>query len=167
MATEPEMVTLEEAKEQVRLVSEALGQLHIAFARTIVNELGKEKGKKLILKAIKSYGSKVQLGAKGFKFYGMLERFDQFEVEGERRWRADGCAMGKVWHDLDEAELGHLYCFVDVFVAMTRNPERKVGHDKLFCPDGYCAGAVKQTTEQERKDFASENGDLKDLDYHL
>ena len=164
MAAEPEMVTLEEAKEQVRMVSEALGQLHIAYARTIANELGKERGKKLVLKAIKSYGSRAQLGAKGFKFYGMLERFDQFEVEGERRWRADGCAMGKVWRDLGEAELGHLYCYVDPFVAMTRNPERKVCHDKLFCPDGYCAGAVRPTTEQERKDFADKDKDWSYLD---
>ena len=167
MATQPEVVTLEEAKEQVRIVSEALGQLHIAFARTIVDEMGTEKGKKLILKAIKSYASHVQLGAKGFKFYGMLERFDQFDADGERRWRADECAMGRVWRDLGEAELGHLYCYVDPFAAMTRNPKRKVCHDKLFCADGYCAGAVKQTTEQERTDFASEDADLAYIDYHL
>ncbi len=166
MSTQPEMVTLEEAKQQVRIVSEMLGRLHIAYARTIVDNMGKEKGKKLILKAIKLFVSK-PVSTKGFKFYGMLERFEHFEVEGERRWRADGCAMGKVWHDLDEAELGHLYCYVDPFAAMTHNTDRKVCHDRLFCPDGYCAGAVRQTTEQERKDFASEDADLAYIDYHL
>ncbi len=166
MSAESEMVTLEEAKQQVRIVSEMLGRLHIAYARTIVDSMGKEKGKKLILKAIKLCVSK-PLTTKGFKFYGMLERFEQFEVEGERRWRADGCAMGKVWRDLGEAELGHLYCYVDPIAAMTRNPELKICHDKLFCPDGYCEGVVRKTTEHERQAFASEDGDLESLDNHL
>src|SRR3972149_1896607 len=121
MATEPEMVTLEEAKEQVKIVSEMLGRLHIAHARTIVDEMGAEKGKKLILKAIRKHAqlasqkAKDELLAEGreptlenrrslnrFKFYGMLERFDQFEVEGEHRWGTDGCAMGKGGGDLGE-----------------------------------------------------------------
>ena len=56
MATEPEMVTKEEAMEQVRRVCVMLCRLHLAFAQTIVNELGEKEGKRLILKAIKELG---------------------------------------------------------------------------------------------------------------
>ena len=186
MATQPEMVTLEEAKEQVRIVSEMLGELHIAYARTIVREMGMEEGKKLVLKAIRELGRlsiqklKDQLQAEGreptlenrrsvnrFKYYGMLERQEQVTVEGERRWRAYGCAMGKVWRELGEVELGHLMCYVDPLSMMAFDPEYTNRHEKLLCPDGYCEGVVRKTTEQERQAFASEDGDLLDLDYHL
>ncbi len=186
MSTQPEMVTLEEAKEQVRIVSQMLGRLHIAYARTIVDELGEKKGKKLILKAIKravsrrAQKAKEQLAAEGreptfenrpsanrFKYYGMLERREDVNTLGERRWRAYGCAMGEVWRDMGEGELGHLYCYVDPFATMTSTPEYTNRHERLLCRDGYCEGAVRKTTEHERQAFASEDGDLESLDNHL
>ena len=184
MATEPEMVTLEEAKEQVRRVSRRLGLLHIAFARTIVDELGEEPGKKLILKAIKAYSANIGEKAKGmalaeglelipqnFKsnlpMYGVHERKESLIVEGEPHIQTYGCEMGKVWRDLNEGELGQLYCYMDVFKYMAFNPEYKQCHEKLICPDGYCELVVRKTTEQERHDFASEDADLEYIDYHL
>ena len=55
---EGEAVSLEEAKRQVELTSQRIGLLHLSFARAIVDELGDEKGKELILKAIKDYGKR-------------------------------------------------------------------------------------------------------------
>lgn len=74
--------------------------------------------------------------------------------------------MGKVWRDLDEAELGHLYCYIDPFKYMAFNPEYKLFHEKLLCPDGYCELVVRKTTEQERESFADEDADLEYIDYH-
>lgn len=108
MATESEMVPLDEAKEQVRRVCNRLGLLHIAFARTIVDELGEEAGKKLILKAIREYATKIGEKAKetalaeglelmpqniksDLPMYGMHERKgERLMVEGEQRSRAYG-----------------------------------------------------------------------------
>lgn len=59
MANNKKTVPLEEAREQVRKVSARLGLLHIAFAKTLVDELGEKKGKELILKAIKDYGVRI------------------------------------------------------------------------------------------------------------
>ncbi len=76
MTTEAKTVPLEEAREQVRKVCARLGLLHIAFARTLVDELGEKKGKELILKAIKDYGTKVGEEGEGEREIGI--RFDEF-----------------------------------------------------------------------------------------
>ncbi len=52
-------MTLEEAKEQVSKVCRRLALLHLSFVKTLVGELGEEKGKRLILEAIKDYGTRI------------------------------------------------------------------------------------------------------------
>jgi len=177
MTTEKEMVTLEEAEEQVRKVCIRLALLHISYARTLVNELGDKKGKQLVLKAIKDYGTRTGEKAKAvaaaqgldnnpanFKddlpLYGMHTGREVTEVDGERRSRAYGCVMGKVWNELGEGELGRLYCYVDPAKYMAFNPDFKMIHLKAL-PDGdrYCELAVRPTTGQERRDFAAEDKD--------
>ncbi|MBI2287526.1 MAG: L-2-amino-thiazoline-4-carboxylic acid hydrolase [Chloroflexi bacterium] len=182
MAEKEKTVPLEEAKEQVRKVCARLGLLHIAFARTLVNELGEKKGKELILKAIKDYGVRIgeearaAAAAKGldnspvnFKsdlpLYGMHDGGEAVKVGGETRRRAYGCVMGKVWNELGEGELGRLYCYVDPAKYMAFNPDFKLAHVKAL-PDGdeYCELVVRPTTEQERKDFAEKDKDWSYLD---
>ena len=175
MTTEAKTVPLEEAREQVRKVCARLGLLHIAFARTLVDELGEKKGKELILKAIKDYGTKVgeeakaHAAAKGLDnspenfqsdlpLYGMHDGGEKVEVEGETRRRAFGCVMGKVWNELGEGELGRLYCYVDSAKYMAFNPEYKLAHVKALPDgDGCCELVVRPTTEQERKEFADKD----------
>ena len=74
MTTEKKMVPLEEAEEQVRRVCTRLALLHLSFAKTLVEELGEEKGKHLILKAIKDYGIRIggEVKAKAFIFFIFL-----------------------------------------------------------------------------------------------
>lgn len=180
---EQEMVPLEEAKEQVRRMCVRLALLHIAFARTIVDELGEKKGKKLILKAIKDYGIRIGQKAKeealaqglepvpaNFKgdlpMYGMHRRKgERVAVEGENRSRAFGCVMGELWRDLGEGELGRLYCFVDPAKYMAFNPSYKIYHVKAVpLGDEYCELVMRPTTEQERKDFAEKDADWEYID---
>jgi hypothetical protein len=179
-----EMVTLAEAKRQIEVTCERLALLHLAFARTIVDELGEEQGKRLVLKAIKDYGKRVggqarqKVIAQGLSplpenygkaadlpEYGMHEGREQVEIDGERRSRAYGCVMGKVWIEQGEAELGRLYCYVDAAKYMAFNPDFKLIHTKAL-PDGddYCELCVRPTSAQEKLDFADDDADWSYID---
>lgn len=182
MNTEKETAALEEAKEQVRKVCVRLGLLHLSFAKILVDELGEKKGKELILKAIKDYGIRVgervkaNVTARGLEnipanykgdvpLYGMHTYSEVVEVDGEKRKRAHGCVMGKVWNELGESELGRLYCYVDPAKYMAFNPNFKLIHTKAL-PDGdeYCELVVRPTTERERKDFVDKDKDWSYMD---
>ena len=182
MTTGEETVELEEARKQVRMVCIRLGLLHLSFAKTLVKELGEKKGKKLVLKAIKDYGTRIGEEAKaeaiaqGFDnnpinfvsdlpLYGMHESEEIVEVSGEKRRRAYGCVMGKLWNELGEGKLGRLYCYVDPAKYMAFNPGFKLIHTKAL-PDGdeYCELVLRPTTEQERKDFADADKDWSYID---
>jgi len=177
-----DMVPLEEAKEQVRRVCTRLGLLHYAFARTLIDELGDEKGKQIAMNAIKLYstiigkGVREKVAAKGLDnspenygedlpMYGMHEGMEIIYVDGERRMRAYGCVMGKVWRELGADELGRIYCYVDPAKYMAYNPNFKLIHYRAL-PDGdeYCELAVKPTTEQDRREFAAKDTNLASLD---
>ncbi len=185
MTTGKETVALEEAKEQVRKVCVRLGLLHLSFAKTLVDELGEEKGKQLILKAIKDYGVRIGEEAKSnaasqgldnnpanFKddlpSYGMHDRSERVEVDGEQGGRAYGCTMAKVWNEVGEGKLGCLYCYVDPAKIMAFNPNFKVVHLKAVpAGDEYCEMVMRPTTEQERKDFADKDKDWSYIDEYL
>ena len=167
-----ETVTTEDAREQIRKACIRLGLLHIYYAKTLVEELGEERGKQIILKAIKRYGrhigeeAKRKIYAKGLQndpanyesgipSYGMHDYIEQVEIHDEKVSRAHGCVMGRLWRQLGESELGRLYCYVDPAQLMAFNPRFKLYHLKSI-PDGdeYCEIVVRPTTEKERKDFA-------------
>ena len=182
MVQKEETVTLEGAKEQVRRVCRRLGLLHLSFAKTVVEELGEEKGKQVILKAIKDYGTrigeqvKVNVSAQrldnspanykeDIPAYGMHDRIEKKTVQGEKRLRFYDCVMGRVWKELGESELGRFYCYVDPAKYMAFNSNFKLIHVKTL-PDGdeYCEFAVRPTTEQERKDFSGKHKDWSYID---
>jgi len=167
MTTRKETVTLEEAKEQVRKVCVRLGLLHLSFAKTLVEELGEKQGEELVLKAIKDYATRIGEGVKAnvtaqgldndpanykddLPLYGMHGSKEIVEVDGEKRRRAYGCVMGKVWNELGEGKLGRLYCYMDLARYMAFNPNFKLIHVKTL-PDGdeYCEFAIRPTTEKE------------------
>jgi len=165
-------VPIEDAREQARRASLRLGLLHIYYAKTLVEELGEERGKQIILKAIKEYGRHIGEDGKnkacakglenepanydpGLPLYGMNDRMEKTEVNKEKVTRVYGCVMADIWKQLGENELGGLYCYVDPAQLMAFNPNYKMYHLKSI-PGGdeYCEIAVKPTTEQERRDFA-------------
>ncbi|MBS3793113.1 hypothetical protein KGY77_10795, partial [Candidatus Bipolaricaulota bacterium] len=57
--SERKEVPLDEAKEEVELASRRIGLLHLAYAETLIDELGEKEGKKMILESIKNYGLKI------------------------------------------------------------------------------------------------------------
>ncbi|MDH5200179.1 MAG: hypothetical protein OEW93_04760, partial [Candidatus Bathyarchaeota archaeon] len=54
-----EMIPLSEAENEVKVVTQRLALLHLAYAKTLVDEFGWERGKQLVLNAIKEYGRRV------------------------------------------------------------------------------------------------------------
>ncbi|MDR3121220.1 MAG: L-2-amino-thiazoline-4-carboxylic acid hydrolase [Clostridiales bacterium] len=179
MAEKTETVSLEDAKEQVRKVCIRLGLLHLAFARTLVDEFGEEKGKELILKAIKDYGTRVAERGKAavtaaggdpakdpfpgdLPAYGMTDSAAGEILEpGEneiRRFKGPGCVMSEVWREYGESELGRLYCFVDPVKSLAYNPATVHYHAQAGeSPGGgwICEHVIKYTTQRERDDFAN------------
>ncbi len=183
MISGDDITTLEDAKEQVRRACKRLALLHLSYARTLISELGKAQGEKLVLKAIKDYGMKIGETARAeaeahglpnapanflddLPRYGMHERpSESVEMDGESRRRVYGCVMGQVWKDLGESELGRLYCYVDPAKFMAFNPAHKMVHTKAMPDgDGFCEFAVRPTTAQERADFASSDVDWAYMD---
>ncbi len=184
--TQKETIPLDEAKRAVELTARRLGPLHLSFARTLVDELGEKKGKELITKAIKDYGKRIgkevregviaqgldpipeNYGAgksMDLPEFGMHEDREEMAVDEDKKMRAYGCTMAKVWHEYGEDELGRLYCYVDPAKYMAFNPKFKLIHTKAL-PDGdeYCELVVRPTTEQERKDFADKDKDWSYID---
>jgi len=180
-------VPLREAKWDVELVGRRLALLHLAYAKTLVKEFGEERGKELITKAIKNYGTNIgkkvreQVINQGFEpipenygvgqsrdlpNYGLHERVEEVEAEGKTQLRAYGCVLAKVWKEYGENELGRLYCSVDPAKYMAYNPDFKLAHSKAI-PDGddYCEFCVHRTTAKERKDFASATADWLYIDH--
>ena len=160
--------------------------MHISYARTLVEELGEEEGKRLILKAIKDYGKRCgekvkeevmaqgletlpenygAMGTRDVPHFGMHERRETVEIEGERRIRIYGCAMAKIWRECGEDRLGRLYCYVDPAKYMAFNSRFKLIHLKTL-PDGedYCELAVRATSEKEREDFSARDKDWSYID---
>ncbi|MEM2024860.1 MAG: L-2-amino-thiazoline-4-carboxylic acid hydrolase [Desulfurococcaceae archaeon] len=174
-------ISLEEARQAVESVARRLALLHLAYARSIIDEIGQEKGMKIIAKAVKDYGRKIgektreevidqgldpepenfdRGSSYRFPGFGMGDRTELVNVEGELRVRTHGCTLAGVWKEHKGEKLGRLYCYMDVAKYMGYNPKYKLVHVKCILDgDDYCEFAVRPTTEKEREDFSSEGKD--------
>jgi len=172
-------ISIEEASREVALACRRLGLLHLAFAGVLVRELGEEKGKKVLARAIKEYAKMIgekkkneaeernlELTPESFSKVsdlpriGMHEAVEEVEVAGEKRIRAYGCRMGKLWHEVGKDDLGRIYCHVDPASSMAFNPSFKLVHTKAI-PDGdpFCELVMRPTTEKDRLEFQSKDTD--------
>ncbi|MBU1050171.1 L-2-amino-thiazoline-4-carboxylic acid hydrolase, partial [Candidatus Bipolaricaulota bacterium] len=174
MTTE-KLISIEEAAHEVALVSRRMALLHIAFARTLVGKLGDERGKELIIEAIRAYGNQIgnevrakveQQGleptpenygagdARQLPSFGMHKGVEWSKGDAADRLRAYGCVMGQVWNELGESELGRLYCLVDPAKFMAFDGKHTLAHLKTI-PDGddYCEFCVRPVTDEEISAF--------------
>jgi hypothetical protein len=179
MCKNPETISVEKARSEVVLAVRRLALLHLAFCQTLVENLGDERGRTLIVKAIRRYGewngtearkAAVERGApltpenyfggkNDFPSIGMHDRTEYVTVDGERRARGYGCTLAKVWREYGDSALGRLYCLVDPAQVMTYNPEIKFVHTKAV-PDGdvYCELAFRATTQEEKDAWIQDDG---------
>ncbi len=159
--TKKEMITKQEASEQVNSMASRAALIHYAFTKTLIDKLGQKKGTELARNAIKLYGEwvgrrvKEKTLAKGLPLtrenfqddlpaLGWAER-ETVEVEGEKRSRVFACPLARIWYELGAPELGRVYCFVDQAKYEAYNPELECVHIKnILDGDPYCELAVRK-----------------------
>lgn len=157
------MVPISEAENEVKVVTQRLALLHLAYAQTLVKKFGWENGKLIVLKAIKEYGMRVaerkKSGFQSLPKYGFWERRDN---------KPPQCELGKLVLEYGEEDIGSLYCLVDPAKTMSSNPEEKLIHTKcLTVGDKYCEFATVPTTNEDKNDFFAENKDWSHVDPRL
>ena len=181
MSDEP-MIPFKDAQDQVRKTSIRLALIHLGFSRVLAQELGNDKAKELIVKSMIEYGKLVDKHQSwdNLPYYGLHEKHSykgqEYEdarniplQEGESfdygNLKVYGCEIGKAFIDLQEEDLGRLYCYVDAAKSMAEDPNKKLIHsDCILCGDGFCSFKMEQTTEKEKADFESGSGDWKSVD---
>ena len=184
MTDKEEVVTLKDAMEQVKTAVTRIALIHLGFSKTLVEELGEEKGKELIIKSMIEYGKLVgkQTGKGGqdLPYYGLHDKYlyDDHEFIDTRktpvprdknfdftRYRVFGCMLAKVFREFGEEELGRLYCYVDSAKSMATDPSRKLIHTACEpLGDDCCRFDMVPTTEKEREDFKNKTVDWKEVD---
>lgn len=119
-----------EALQQISIAVERIAMLHYHFATTLVAELGEEKARELITKAIASYGKEVgeiqrrrvieaglEPTCENFKAVVDLPRMawlpENMPVHVANGKELRICPMAKYWIDKGATDLGRLYCYVD------------------------------------------------------
>jgi hypothetical protein len=177
MTAEPTAIPLQQAEAEVALAVERVALLHLAYAEMLVDEFGEERGRELVVKAIRRYGERIAAkarqgaqaqglplepehygaGGPNWPSIGACDDVEQAEVEGETRTFIRGCGLAKTFREGGEESLGRLYCLVDAAKMMAYNPAYKVIHLQAE-PDGdeRCELVLRKTTAQERQDFAED-----------
>jgi len=144
-----EMVPLAEAENEVKVVTQRLALLHLAFSRTIVDNLGWDAGKQLILDSIKQYGEYVaertKQGHQGLPKYGFWEN---------REDKPPLCELGKIMLELGEPELGAMYCLIDPAKTMAADPNKKMIHTRcMILGHDECQFDTIPTSDEEKESF--------------
>jgi hypothetical protein len=167
MMDKGEWVSAAEASKAVGDMARRVGLLHMCYARALVDELGEERGRALIQKAIWDYGTKIgeatrarvismgleptlenmgagsDLSPLGF---GHLE----VEVDGETRTRLPACTIAEPWLAHGEEELGGLYCQVDPAKMQAYDPDYTMAHPlKIPNGDPYCEIAIRPVDQTD------------------
>lgn len=180
-AKSEEVVSLKEAVDAVESTARRVALLHLAYARTLVDELGEKRGRELIAKAINEFGVRIgertrqEVIAQGLKptvenfsagesyaipRFGMSERGEMTKTEDETRVRVYGCTLAKVWKEYAEEKLGRLYCYVDPAKFMGYDLNYKQIHTKTILDGNECCEmTMRKTTEKERRDFTDKKSD--------
>ncbi|RJQ10085.1 MAG: hypothetical protein C4551_03020 [Bacillota bacterium] len=177
----PHSIPYEEAVRQVHIVASRLALLHLCFARTLTEKLGKEQGTQLVLESIRRYGEEIgrevrakveeqhldltpeNYGAgpaRDLPSFGLHDGVEHVEQDGQTLTRAYGCHLAKVWRERGQDDLGRLYCYVDPAKYMAFNPEFKMVHLKCVpSGDPLCEFRLCPTTAEERRLFQTGDPD--------
>ena len=126
------MISEKDCATQVRQVGNQVGLLFYHFAKTLVNELGDEEGKRLILETIRSYGSErgkaIREKVENAGLELTMENFAKFSDLPASGWEhtdegTSYCCYAEAWMDRGVEDLGKLYCKVDFALIEAFNPE--------------------------------------------
>jgi hypothetical protein len=144
-----ELVPLAEAENEVKVVTQRLALLHLAFSKSIVDSLGWETGKQLILDSLKLYGEYVaertKQGYQGLPKYGFWEK---------REGKPPLCELGKIMLEMDEPELGAMYCLIDPAKTMAADISEKMIHTRcMILGHDECQFDTVPTSEEDKNSF--------------
>ncbi|MFX1300898.1 MAG: L-2-amino-thiazoline-4-carboxylic acid hydrolase [Promethearchaeota archaeon] len=130
-----DMISEKECMKQVRQLGNQVGLLFYHFAKKLVNEFGDKKGKRLILEAVRSYGTErgtaIREKVKNAGLELTLENFVKFSDLPAIGWEHTDegttyCCYAEVWMDRGVEDLGRLYCEVDFALIEAFNPKIRV-----------------------------------------
>jgi hypothetical protein len=139
--------------------------LHMSYARVLVDELGAERGLKLVRRAIWRYGTIVgertrqavqQQGleptlanmAAGSDLSPLAFPSTHVAVDGEERTQMGACPMAEIWREYGEEALGAQYCDVDPAKMQAYAPDWTMVHTRqLPRGDDCCEIATRPVAE--------------------
>jgi len=152
------------ALDEVRLALRRAALIYYHFAETLVEELGPERGRALIRKAVDAYGahigteSRLAAEAKGLPplpenyqddLPASAWRSETVRIDGEERVRVHHCPLAAEWKAWGDPELARIYCFVDQAKMTAFHPGFTYVHLKnLLDGDPYCELAVRPVEEE-------------------
>lgn len=166
---EKDKISRKQASKEVLSIIRRAALIHYCYGKTLIEELGEEQGKELILKAIQSYGEAVGKRVREETMAKELDllvenyqedlpklgwEIEKVNVEGEQRARVHVCHLAEVWKELGASEIGRLYCFVDQAKYSAYNPDLECIHIKnVLDGDPYCELAVRSKETKDSKSF--------------
>ena len=169
MTEEKEKITIKECTEEVKLMARRTALLHYYFSEAIIAELGEEKGKELILKAIWAYGEhcgracREGVEALGLPLtdenYGKIRDLPKYGWEnglvtftdGKQRPIASFCPLASTFKEIGPraVELGRLYCYVDQAKYHAYNPKLEFIHSRNMLDGDECCEFLVQSKDKE------------------
>ncbi len=169
MKEENKTISIEKATEEVEVAIRRLALMHISYAKILIEDLGKEKGQELIIKAITEYGARIgasiSKGGRDLPRFGVHKKVFQNEKVD---FIVKGCTLAAVFKEYNELGLGALYCYVDPAKSMASDPSQKIIHKTCeACGDDKCTLAIVKTTEKDRKIFEKRDENLRLLNPYL
>lgn len=159
-SSDEKMVPLREAENEVKVVVQRLALLHLAYAKTLVDNFGWKEGKQLVLDAIKEYGKRVAERTK--QGHQSLPKYGFYKSEGGK---PPICEFGKIVLEYDELDIGSLYCLIDPAKTMHADRKKKLVHKKcMTVGDQYCEFSTEATSKEDKEKFFSKGQDWSSVD---
>jgi predicted ArsR family transcriptional regulator len=132
--SDEEILTREEAEEQVRAMARLFGLMFYHFADTLVEKYGEDEGKSVVREAVRRFGlDRAERMKKEVIREGLdpnLENFSKVSDLPRIGWggktRETYCPFAEVWIEKGAEDLCKLYCEVDVWKMIGFNPGIKV-----------------------------------------
>lgn len=172
MDNNPKKISEKTALELIRRGLRRAALIYHHFADTLIREMGEEKGKELIRKAVDAYGFQIGREARQKaeikdleltpeNFQGDLPEMawqtETVTVAGEERIRVHHCPLAKEWLEWGDAGQARLYCFVDQAKMKGFNPDYEYIHIKnLLDGDPFCELVVRPVKKNDKGKKADE-----------
>jgi len=154
MPKKAQVLTLNEAEEEVKKIARLCGLMFYHFTRTLAEKFGEETGTEIAKEVVKRFGLergnriKEKVLKKGLKL--TLRNFEKFSDLPKIGWggrkRETFCPFAETWIEKGAEELCEVYCDVDLWKTEGYNPKIKLKRVKwVLKGDDYCSYEMKET----------------------